>query len=125
MGKKIIFKYKSKIILLVTTFLLSSYNVCAQNATEIITMPESPQIELPEEIKQKQQQRKKEREREEEKEKEKELSQKTKQTTDSIKKTGKQTLIYLERSDLVKFDNENLPDIQVLIGNVILRHDDI
>ena len=88
-------------------------------------MPESPQIELPEEIKQKQQQRKKERERKEEKEKEKELSQKTKQTTDSIKKTGKQTLIYLERSDLVKFDNENLPDIQVLIGNVILRHDDI
>ena len=41
------------------------------------------------------------------------------------KKSGKQTLIYLERSDLVCFDNENLPDIQVLIGNVLLRHDNV
>lgn len=44
---------------------------------------------------------------------------------DTTKRTGKQTLIYLERSDLVRFDNDSLPDIQVLIGNVVLRHDDI
>ena len=46
-------------------------------------------------------------------------------TEGSVKKSGKQTLIYLERSDLVRFDNENLPDIQVLVGNVVLRHDDV
>lgn len=46
-------------------------------------------------------------------------------TETNTPKTGKQTLIHLEQSDIVKFDNENLPDIQVLIGNVILRHDDI
>lgn len=34
------------------------------------------------------------------------------------------TLIYLERSDLVRFDDEILPDIQILEGNVLLRHDD-
>ncbi len=45
--------------------------------------------------------------------------------SDTIKRSGKQTLIYLERSDVVRFDNENLPDIQVLVGNVLLRHDDI
>lgn len=48
-----------------------------------------------------------------------------KQTTNTHKQTNKQTLIYLERSDLVSFDNKNLPDIQVLTGNVILRHDDV
>ncbi len=47
------------------------------------------------------------------------------QTTNTHKQTNKQTLIYLERSDLVSFDNKNLPDIQVLTGNVILRHDDV
>ena len=57
--------------------------------------------------------------------KQKTTPQKTTEPKDSIKKTGKQTLIYLERSNIVRFDNENLPDIQVLIGNVVLRHDDV
>lgn len=34
------------------------------------------------------------------------------------------TLVYLERTDIMQFDNEVLPDIQVLVGNVLLRHDD-
>jgi len=34
------------------------------------------------------------------------------------------TMIYLERSNLVRFDNEVMPDIQILEGNVLLRHDD-
>lgn len=34
------------------------------------------------------------------------------------------TLIYLERSDLVRFDDEIMPDVQILEGNVLLRHDD-
>lgn len=38
--------------------------------------------------------------------------------------TGKTTLIYLERTDVMSFDEEVLPDIQVLVGNVLLRHDD-
>ena len=33
------------------------------------------------------------------------------------------TLIYLEQTDIIKFDQDILPDIQVLVGNVILRHD--
>lgn len=39
-------------------------------------------------------------------------------------KTGQTTLIYLERTDVMTFDEEILPDIQVLVGNVLLRHDD-
>ena len=34
------------------------------------------------------------------------------------------TLIYLERSDLVRFDEFILPDVQILEGNVLLRHED-
>ena len=34
------------------------------------------------------------------------------------------TMIYLERSNLVRFDNELMPDIQILEGDVLLRHED-
>ena len=107
-------------LLPVIFLLLCSCVVYAQMATELITMPEAPKVEIPEEIKQKQQKKTEKRETQQKPSKE------TKQaTTDTIKKSGKQTLIYLERSDLVRFDNENLPDIQVLTGNVVLRHDDV
>lgn len=33
------------------------------------------------------------------------------------------SLVFLERSNLIRFDNEILPDIQVLEGNVLLRHE--
>ena len=78
--------------------------------TELIINPNKPKIEKPLPVPQKK----------EEKKTEKQTLQK-----DTTKSTGKQTLIYLERSDLVRFDNDNLPDIQVLIGNVVLRHDDV
>ena len=39
------------------------------------------------------------------------------------KKDDKQTLIYLERTDIMSFDQERLPDIQLLKGKVVLRHD--
>lgn len=112
MGKKIIFANTLTIKLLPVIFLLlCNCAVYAQMATEIIEMPQKPQIETPKEIQKKKTIQK--------------TNNEAKQKTDTIKKTGKQTLIYLERSDLVKFDNENLPDIQVLIGNVVLRHDDV
>jgi lipopolysaccharide export system protein LptA len=78
--------------------------------TELIVNPNKPKIEeqLPPPPKK------------EEKKIKKETSPK-----DTTKRSGKQTLIYLERSDLVRFDNDSLPDIQVLIGNVVLRHDDV
>lgn len=38
--------------------------------------------------------------------------------------TSKSSLIYLERTDLMLFDSDNLPDIQVLTGDVVLRHDE-
>lgn len=34
------------------------------------------------------------------------------------------SLVYLEHTDIMQFDSEVLPDIQVLVGNVLLRHDD-
>ncbi|MGM9805563.1 MAG: OstA-like protein [Candidatus Aphodosoma sp.] len=34
------------------------------------------------------------------------------------------SLVYLEHTDMMQFDSETLPDIQVLVGNVLLRHDD-
>ena len=46
----------------------------------------------------------------------------SKVTTDTTQPKEK-TLIYLEQTDLIKFDQDILPDIQVLLGNVILRHD--
>lgn len=42
----------------------------------------------------------------------------------SIKVEKGKTMIYLERSNLIRFDNEALPDVQVLEGNVLLRHED-
>ena len=98
-------------LLSVIILLLCNCVVYAQMPTELITNPVKPKIEVP----------KKEKKKSSTKSK-KEVK---KETTDSTKRTGKQTLIYLERSDLVRFDNENLPDIQVLVGNVILRHDDV
>ncbi len=79
--------------------------------TELITNPNTPKIEIPKKIEKKKQKTKK--------------AEKKTVSNDTIKRTGKQTLIYLERSNLVSFDNENLPDIQVLTGNVVLRHDDV
>ncbi len=79
--------------------------------TEFITNPNLPKIEKPQKTEIKKQTKVK--------------KENISTSKDNVKKTGKQTLIYLERSDLVRFDNENLPDIQVLIGNVILRHDDV
>lgn len=112
MGKKIKFINISTLRLLPVIFLLlSSCVVFGQMPTELITNPNTPKIEIPQKIEKKKQQTKK--------------TEKKTESNDSIKRTGKQTLIYLERSNLVRFDNENLPDIQVLIGNVVLRHDDV
>lgn len=97
-------------LLPVIILLLCSCIVYSQKPTELIINPTKPKIEKPQKTKEKIQK------------KETEIK---KEPIDTIKKIGKQTLIYLERSDLVRFDNENLPDIQVLVGNVILRHDDI
>ena len=85
-------------------------------------MPQQPQIEIPQEIKKKQQ---KNNNPQATLKQPSSNPQATKQTQPTQPKTGKQTLIYLEQSNLVQFDNDNLPNIQVLTGNVILRHDDI
>lgn len=120
MGKKITniinktTKLLSVIILLLTTTIAHP-----QTTTELITMPQQPQIEVPQEIKKKQQKKNKPQATL------KQPSSNPQATKQTQPKTGKQTLIYLERSNLVHFDSENLPDIQVLTGNVILRHDDI
>lgn len=112
MGKKIKFINISTLRLLPVIFLLlSSCVVFGQMPTELITNPNTPKIEIPKKIEKKKQKTKK--------------AEKKTVSNDTIKRTGKQTLIYLERSNLVRFDNENLPDIQVLIGNVVLRHDDV
>lgn len=44
----------------------------------------------------------------------------TKDTTIII--DPKKSLIYLERSNVIRFDKDIMPDIQVLEGNVVLRH---
>ena len=112
MGQKIKFTNISILRLLPVIFLLlSSCVVFGQMPTELITNPNTPKIEIPKKIEKKKQKTKK--------------AEKKTESTDTIKRTGKQTLIYLERSNLVSFDNENLPDIQVLTGNVVLRHDDV
>lgn len=111
MDQKIRYKTTQiKRLLPVILLLLCSCVVYAQMPTELIVNPNKPKIEgqLPPPPKK------------EEKKIKKETSPK-----DTTKRSGKQTLIYLERSDLVRFDNDSLPDIQVLIGNVVLRHDDI
>lgn len=115
MDKKIKHKNITKIIQLlpVIILLLCSSVVYAQMPTELKINPNQPK---PETATLKQPSSNK---------KQKTTPQKTTEPKDSIKKTGKQTLIYLERSNIVRFDNENLPDIQVLIGNVVLRHDDV
>ena len=120
MGKKITQKHNTTTKLLtVILLLLTTTHAHTQIATELITMPQQPQIEIPQEIKQKQKQKQNSNPQAT-------LKQPSPKKTDTqTPKTGKQTLIYLEQSNLVQFDNENLPDIQVLTGNVILRHDDI
>lgn len=40
----------------------------------------------------------------------------------SIAIDPKKSLVYLERSNVIRFDRDILPDIQVLEGNVVLRH---
>lgn len=112
MGQKIKFTNISILRLLPVIFLLlSSCVVFGQMPTKLIINPNKLKIEKPKEVENKKQKTNK-------------VEKKT-ESTDTIKRTGKQTLIYLERSNLVRFDNENLPDIQVLIGNVVLRHDDV
>ena len=112
MGQKIKFTNISILRLLPVIFLLlSSCVVFGQMPTKLIINPNKLKIEKPKEVENKKQKTNK-------------VEKKT-ESTDTIKRTGKQTLIYLERSNLVSFDNENLPDIQVLTGNVVLRHDDI
>ena len=102
-------------LLPVIFLLLCSCVVFAQMPNELIVNPNLPKIEKKPQIE------KKEKTTKEEKEEKTNIVKSNSNTT----KTGKQTLIYLDRSDLVRFDNENLPDIQVLIGNVVLRHDDV
>ena len=102
-------------LLPVIFLLLCSCVVFAQMPNELIVNPNLPKIEKEPQIE------KKEKTKKEKKEEKTNIVESNKNTT----KTGKQTLIYLDRSDLVRFDNENLPDIQVLIGNVVLRHDDV
>jgi lipopolysaccharide export system protein LptA len=38
---------------------------------------------------------------------------------------GQQTLIYLDHSDKLEFDEERYPDCQILSGNIQFRHDDM
>lgn len=38
--------------------------------------------------------------------------------------SSNKNLIYLEHTEMMLFDADRLPDIQVLVGNVILRHDE-
>lgn len=102
-------------LLPVIFLLLCSCVVFAQMPNELIVNPNLPKIEKEPQIE------KKEKTTKEKKEEKTNIVESNNNTT----KTGKQTLIYLDRSDLVRFDNENLPDIQVLIGNVVLRHDDV
>ena len=123
MGKKITQKNNTITKLIsVITLLLTTTIAHPQTATELITMPQQPQIEVPQEIKKKQQ---KNSNPQATLKQPSSNPQATKQTQSTQPKTGKQTLIYLEQSNLVQFDNDNLPNIQVLTGNVILRHDDI
>ena len=123
MGKKITQKNNTITKLIsVITLLLTTTIAHPQTATELITMPQQPQIEVPQEIKKKQQ---KNSNPQATLKQPSSNPQATKQTQPTQPKTGKQTLIYLEQSNLVQFDNDNLPNIQVLTGNVILRHDDI
>ena len=123
MGKKITQKNNTITKLIsVITLLLTTTIAHPQTATELITMPQQPQIEIPQEIKKKQQ---KNNNPQATLKQPSSNPQATKQTQPTQPKTGKQTLIYLEQSNLVQFDNDNLPNIQVLTGNVILRHDDI
>jgi lipopolysaccharide export system protein LptA len=35
----------------------------------------------------------------------------------------KQSLVYLEHSETLSFDEKRLPDVQILVGNVCFRHD--
>jgi lipopolysaccharide export system protein LptA len=118
MDKKIRYRYilSATRLLPVIILLLCSCVVCAQMPTEFTINPNITDIEKPEVEKTKKQKQEKTKETKKED---------TPTTEGSVKKSGKQTLIYLERSDLVRFDNENLPDIQVLVGNVVLRHDDV
>ena len=123
MGKKITQKNNTITKLIsVITLLLTTTIAHPQTATELITMPQQPQIEVPQEIKKKQP---KNSNPQATLKQPSSNPQATKQTQPTQPKTGKQTLIYLEQSNLVQFDNDNLPNIQVLTGNVILRHDDI
>ena len=123
MGKKITQKNNTITKLIsVITLLLTTTIAHPQTATELITMPQQPQIEVPQEIKKKQQ---KNNNPQATLKQPSSNPQATKQTQPTQPKTGKQTLIYLEQSNIVQFDNDNLPNIQVLTGNVILRHDDI
>ena len=123
MGKKITQKNNTITKLIsVITLLLTTTIAHPQTATELITMPQQPQIEIPQEIKKKQQ---KNSNPQATLKQPSSNPQATKQTQPTQPKTGKQTLIYLEQSNIVQFDNDNLPNIQVLTGNVILRHDDI
>ncbi len=55
-------------------------------------------------------------------EKPKPIAPRVVQTSDTTT-NKKKTLIYLDHSDLMRFDEEALPDIQVLIGNVKMHHD--
>ena len=120
MGKKITQKNNTITKLIsVITLLLTTTIAHPQTATELITMPQQPQIEVPQEIKKKQQKNSNPQATL------KQPSSNPQATKQTQPKTGKQTLIYLEQSNLVQFDNDNLPNIQVLTGNVILRHDDI
>ncbi len=119
MDKKIRLIYISAIRLLPVIFLLlCSCVVYAQMPTEFVTKPIAPEIEKPKIEKKEKTSTEKTQKSTQKKETKTELN-------DTIKRSGKQTLIYLERSDVVRFDNENLPDIQVLVGNVLLRHDDV
>ena len=36
---------------------------------------------------------------------------------------NKQSLVYLEHSETLSFDEKRLPDVQILVGNVCFRHD--
>lgn len=101
-------------IALFLMILLGTGSLYSQINTELKTHTKEPEIELKKPILKK--------EADTSHNKPQQIEKKVENQTDTATKKEK-TLIYLEKTDLIKFDQEQLPDVQVLLGNVVLRHD--
>lgn len=120
MEQRLIFKvFISAFLLVVTSFLSGNGSLFAQTATElkVNTTPDIiKEVAPPKQAKSSKRDTADKAESSQKKESKKDTP------TDST--AVKTTLIHLENTDVMTFDNEKLPDIQVLTGNVILRHDE-